>query len=45
MSARCVTDWIWPQVQVELSPRLSLQLRKAIQVMPDGELQNVRGGP
>jgi hypothetical protein len=45
MSAWCVTDWTWPQVQVAVSRRLLLQVRKVVQVMPDGDLQNVRGGP
>jgi len=45
MSARCVTDWTWPQVQVAVSRRLLLHVRKVVQVMPDGDLQNVRGGP
>jgi hypothetical protein len=29
MSARCVTDWTWPQVRVAVSRRLLLHVRKA----------------
>ena len=44
MSARCVTDSTWPQAQVAVSRRLLLHVRK-VQVMPDGDLQDICGGP
>ena len=43
MSARCVTDWPWPQVQVAHSRRLLLHRRKRSRWVPDGDLQNIRG--
>lgn len=42
---RRVTNWTWPQLQVVVSRRLLLHARKVVQVMPDGDLQDVRGGP
>jgi len=45
MSAGCVTDWAWPQVQAAVSRRLLPHVRKVIKVMPDGDLQYIRGGP
>jgi hypothetical protein len=45
MSARRVTNWTWPRVQVAVSRRLLLHARKVVQVMPGGDLQNIRRGP
>jgi hypothetical protein len=45
MSARRVTDLTWPPVQVAVSRRLLLHARKVVQVMPGGDLQNIRRGP
>jgi hypothetical protein len=47
MPARCVTDWAWSQVQVQVavSRRLFLHGRKVSQVMRYGDLRNIRGGP
>jgi hypothetical protein len=45
MSARYVTNWTWPQVQVVVSRRLLLHARKLVQVMPDSDLQDIRRGP
>jgi hypothetical protein len=44
-SAMRVKHWTRPQVQVAVSRRLLLHMRKVVQVMPDGDLQDVRGGP
>ena len=44
-SAVCVKHWTRPQAQVAVSQRLLLHMRKVVQVMPGGDLQNVRGGP
>jgi hypothetical protein len=44
-SAVCVKHWTRPQAPVAVSQRLLLQMRKVVQVMPGGDLQNVRGGP
>ena len=44
-SAVCVKHWTRRQAQVAVSQRLLLHMRKVVQVMPGGDLQNVRGGP
>jgi hypothetical protein len=44
-SAVCVKHWTRPQAQGAVSQRLLLQVRKVVQVMPGGDLQDVCGGP
>src|SRR5690348_17541847 len=41
-SVLCVKHWTRPQAPVAVSQRLLLQMRKLVQVMPGGDLQNVR---
>jgi alpha-tubulin suppressor-like RCC1 family protein len=44
MAARCVTDWARPQVQGSTLAVPITSWEQIVQVMPDGDLQNIRGG-
>jgi hypothetical protein len=45
MSARCVTDWPWPQGAGSSLAAPVTSHEEVIQVRPDGDLQNIRGDP